>query len=571
MKGTREDLRRHLLRIDGRGYKAYKDIKGTYAYPFFTLQIDHVQGDPYAEPSKLRVHVPHKTAAYPPDAYISRSRRIGLCSYLTEQFSRLARSKSVKRGTGKSGYIQIDAPGQEILDRTSVLFTGDNVEARFKVGLPAAGRRILGRDAATMLCDDLPVIVEGSLLYGNNDPHELKRFVEVSEDADFLRDELTQRGLVAFVGDGSILPRRSGIDDRPLEEGVVVPFESPESLKVKINLPNKGEITGMGIPSGVTLIVGGGFHGKSTLLRAIELGIYNHKPGDGREFVVSVPSAVKIRSEDGRGVAGVDISPFISNLPYGQDTKFFSTDNASGSTSQAANIIEALEIGARMLLIDEDRAATNFMIRDHRMQELVSKEKEPITPFIDKVKQIHEEQGVSTILVIGGSGDYFDVADTVIGMEDYIPHDLTKEAGEIALKYRAERRTEGGDRFGEITERIPLPRSINPSKGRREVSIKIHGLQTIAFGVETIDLGAVEQLVDRSQTRAIADAMLYARRNYTDGRRSMSQVIRLVMEDIDSRGFDVLSPFPVGEYAAFRQYELAAAFNRLRSLRVKHR
>ena len=178
-----------------------------------------------------------------------------------------------------------------------------------------------------------------------------------------------------------LLPRRSGVDDRPLEGGGVVPFRSPESLRVVLQAPNAGSVPGMGVPVGVTLVVGGGFHGKSTLLRALEAGVYNHRPGDGRERVVSDPDTVKVRAEDGRAVAGVDISAFIDGLPLGQDTHHFTTPNASGSTSQAATIVEALESGAHALLVDEDTSATNFMLRDRRMQSLVPKDAEPITPF----------------------------------------------------------------------------------------------------------------------------------------------------------------------------------------------
>jgi predicted ABC-class ATPase len=349
-----------------------------------------------------------------------------------------------------------------------------------------------------------------------------------------------------------------------------VPFKSPQSLQVRVELPNGGAVTGMGIPRGVTLVVGGGYHGKSTLLRALELGIYNHIPGDGRELVVSNPYTIKIRAEDGRRIEKADISPFIANLPFGQDTRKFSSHDASGSTSQAANIIESLELGAQVLLIDEDTSATNFMIRDHRMQELVAKDKEPITPFIDKVGQLYSEYGVSTILVIGGSGDYFDVTDLVICMKDYEPYQVTEQARAIAEKYRAERRPEGGPHFGTISERIPLAHSFDASKGRREVKISPKGLQSIAFGTHTIDLGAVEQLTDPSQTRAIGDAIYYATR-YMDGKRTLREIVEAVLADIKTKGLDALSPRPVGDYAQFRGLELGAAINRLRTLAVQMR
>jgi len=580
---NKESLQRHLGQLDNRGYKAYKDIKGNYDFSEFTLIIDYVQGDPFASPSKFRVRVPPNIAQLPRELFNSRSREIALRDYLTRQFDQAAHSISIKRGTGKSGLIAVTGFGQEVLERTSAFIISSNtsdiedlggVELRFAVGLPAGGRSILGRQAAEMLCEDIPQIVSNSLKYANLNAAECRRHVETVEDADWLRQQLAQNGLVAFVADGSILPRRSGVDNSPLLNNAVA-FQSPPSLKVEFNCPNRGLISGMGISAGLTLIVGGGYHGKSTLLRAIELGVYNRIPGDGREFVVTNPAAVKIRAEDGRSVAGVDISPFINHLPQGRDTAQFYTENASGSTSQAANIIEALELVASseedlvpVLLVDEDTAATNFMIRDRRMQELIAKHKEPITPFIDKVKLLYADCGVSTILVMGGSGDYFDVADTVIAMENFQADNVTEKAKEIAINYSISRAAEGGENFGEITQRVPIPASLDPSLGRRDVRVKVRDVDELAFGTEEIDLGAIEQIVDSGQLRAIAAAMVYAKQQYMDGKRTLSEIIDLVMADIDAQGMDILSPFPEGDLAMFRRFELAAVINRLRSLSV---
>jgi len=560
-------LRRILNRIDGKGYPAYKDVRGVYEFPGFALFIDHVQGDPFAAPSRLRARVPQDVAGYPRDTFTHLGRRTALADFLTRAFAVTCSHLSDRRGSGKSGLMAIERPGQQILGRTSVLVDQDAVEARFVVGLPAAGRRVLGRQAAAMLCEDLPRVVGSALHFSTKERAALYRHVQAAEDADWLRSQLTGNGLVAFVADGAVLPRRSGVDDRPLREGAI-PFQSPASLRVEFKPPNAGLVTGMGIPAGVTLIVGGGYHGKSTLLSALERGVYNHIPGDGRELVVTDGRTVKIRAEDGRAVNGVDISPFIGVLPNGADTCHFSTANASGSTSQATNIIEALEAGAQVLLVDEDTAASNFMIRDHRMQQLVAKEREPITPFIDKVRQLYNERGVSTVLVMGGSGDYFDVADTVIAMDAYLPRDVTAQARAIAQKYRAERRPEGGERFGEVTPRVPLAESLDPSQGRREVKISARGVKTILFGTNEIDLGAVGQLVDPGQLNAIGQALYYARQYYMDGRRTLPDILDAVMTDIDREGLDVLDRRLVGDLARFRRYELAAALNRLRTLRV---
>ncbi|MGK7945070.1 MAG: P-loop domain-containing protein, partial [Microcystaceae cyanobacterium] len=366
----RTSLERTLFELDGRSYKAYKDIKGSYQFPDFTLIIDHVQGDPFASPSRLRIKLSHAVAQFPPSLYQSSSREIALRDYLNRQFNKVAQSLSSRRGTGKSGLISIVKVGQGVLDRTSIIIDQSGIEVRLWVGLPARGRSILGRQAAELLGEDLPEIVDRALKYKALDAEAIERQVKTIEDADWLRSQLKQHQLVAFIANGSILPRRSGVDDHPLDKDGI-PFQSPSSFEVSFNCPNYGEIKGMGIPQGITLIVGGGYHGKSTLLHAIEQGVYNHIPNDGREFVVTEASAVKIRAEDGRSMAGVDISPFINHLPQGKSTRQFSTPNASGSTSQAGNIIEALEIGTKVLLIDEDTAATNFMIRDQRMQQLI--------------------------------------------------------------------------------------------------------------------------------------------------------------------------------------------------------
>lgn len=570
MASDRQKLADILRRIDGRGYPAYREIQGAWTFPNFTLWVDHVQGDPFASPSRVRITLPASVAAFPQATYANTSRAVGLTAFLARAFAAAARRHSRRRGTGKSGEIHMEAPGQEVLPQTAVQIGREgNVEARFTVGLPAQGRRVLGHEAARLLLEDVPAVVNESLLAAAHDPDLVWKHVATNEDADALRDALADRGLVAFVADGAILPRRSGVDDRPLQDDTVVPFQSPPSLRVQIELPHAGRVSGMGIPAGVTLIVGGGYHGKSTLLRAIERGVYNHRPGDGRERVVSQAGLVKIRAEDGRSVAGVDISPFIDNLPLGQSTRAFQTANASGSTSQAASIMEALEVGATGLLIDEDTAATNFMIRDSRMQALVPKEREPITPFIDRVRQLYSEHGVSSILVIGGSGDYLDVADTVIAMDAFRPADVTERARAVARQFPTGRQPEAVGPLHLQHERIPIPRSIDPSRGRRDVHIKTQGLHTILFGTETIDLTAVEQLVARGQTRAIAAALWYARARYLDGRCSLAQAIQRTLEDIAREGLDILDSRRVGDLAAFRPFELAAALNRLRSLQVR--
>ncbi len=568
---TNGDLRQMLSRIDGRGYPAYKDIRGSYTFGQFTLFIDHVQGDPFAAPSRLRVRVPMPVAGFPASSRNNRSRLIALRDFLARAFSQTCANTSDRsRGSGKSGLIAMDLPRQEILARSSIIVTDEFVEARFVGGLPARGRRVLGRQAAAMLCNDVPKIVQTALHHRRLDPARLTAHLDAAEDADTLRLMLPALGLAAFVAEGSILPRHSGVDDRPLHDKSVVPFRTPKNLRVEIEVPHAGKINGMGIPTGVTLIVGGGYHGKSTLLSALERGVYNHIPGDGRELVVTGPTAVKIRAEDGRRVEGVDIRPFINNLPNQSNAAAFCTDNASGSTSQAANIVEALEIGAKILLLDEDTCATNLMIRDARMQALVKKSSEPITPFIDRVRPLADELGVSSILVLGGSGDYFDVADTIVRMESYTPLNVTTEAKTIAAQHPTGRQVEATGQWPVAAPRIPVARSLNPRKGKREVSIKARALRAVTFGTEEIEVSSVAQLVDEGQLRAIGQALNLAREQFMNERRPVAEVITAVINTLDQTGLDALARHPTGDFVAFRPYELAAALNRLRSLRVKN-
>ena len=564
------ELRSLLHSLEGKGYKAFKGIGGAWTLPHFLLEVNHVQGDPFADPSRIRVFLEPGFTDLDPEACRAGSRAIGTGCLLARRFAAEARKGSGVRGTGKSGEIRMEAPGQEVLAQTAVQVAEDgSLEARFTVGLPASGRRILGKEAARLLLEAVPRVVSNALRAQAFAPAEILRHAECNEDADALRNALSSKGLVAFVAAGAVLPRKSGVSQDPLTEGPVVPFESPPGMLVDLDLPNAGRISGMGIPEGLSLIVGGGYHGKCTLLQALERGVYNHRPGDGRERVVCHRATVKIRAEDGRSVQGVDISPFIRDLPNGQATRAFSTPNASGSTSQAANIMEALEVGARVLLVDEDTAATNFMIRDRRMQTLIPREMEPITPFVDRIRELHEVHGVSSVLVLGGSGDYLEVADAVIAMKEYRPRDVTREAREVAAFLPTGRVREIEEPLGPVRPRVPHPSSMDPRRGRREESMKVRGTHGLTLGREELDLSSVEQIVSRAQLQAMGQGLLLAWRDFMDGHRSLAQILDLVEDRIADQGLDALDPREVGSLAEFRRFELAAALNRIRTLRVE--
>jgi predicted ABC-class ATPase len=540
-------LNQELLSLEGASYGAYRRIQGVHPQDDFTLFIDRVQADPFASPSRVRVRLPMDRAKLPLDLWNSEIRRVALCDFLTRQFGAVARRLGQRRGSGGSGRVEILEPSQAVLARSAVVVNQNYVEVRFRVGLPAVGRRIAGREAVELFGSDLPEMVK-ALCYANLDGEALRRHVEAVEDGEALRSQLKTLGLVGFVGNGAILARESGVSDRPLKDAV--PFQSPPSLAVTLQTPNAGPVEGMGIPEGLVLIVGGGFHGKSTLLRSLMVGVYNHGFGDGRERVVLVGDGVKIRAEDGRSVRSVDLSPFINNLPGGKSTANFSTNNASGSTSQAANLLEAVEAGASVVLMDEDSCATNFLVRDGRMQALIARE--PITPLVDRVRSLYADRGVSTLLVMGGCGDYLDGADCVIGLEEYQVMDWTDRARNVVLSWPLLRQAAGqmpetrGDR--RLAWRFEADRGGSP-----KVKVRDGGLQ---IAREELDLVAVEQLLEPGQLRTIGALLV----DLGDGReRSVAEILAWLEKS------DLLAG-EAGDLAAVRPGEVMAALNRLRSL-----
>ena len=563
-----DTLSRDLARIDGRPYGHYRDLRGR-GYPLgaCTLHFEHVQGDPFAAPSRLRIDVPSAVPGLPAWARGGPDARRATADFLQRALGTALARAAGGSGSGRSGLLEISPAGQEILERTGVVVDADGgCRVRLCAGLPAAGRRILGREAADLLTRRLPSALIEAL--GCLDPEALRSHVHTVEDQVAMRSQLCGQGLVAFLADGSVLPRRSGVDPRPLREGL--PLQVPDSLAVELRAPHAGRLRGMGIPAGVTLIVGGGYHGKSTLLRALALGIYDHVPGDGRERCVSAEELVSVRAEDGRPVRGVCLTPFIRGLPLGRETAFFDSDEASGSTSQAAAIVEALEAGATGLLIDEDTAATNFMIRDARMRRLVPEASEPITPFIDRVRQLRETRGVSSVLVVGGAGDYLDVADRVIQMEDDQPRDVTARAREIAAdRPPGEVKPLAPDVWPPAPARAPLPGSLDPRRGRRAERVRAVKTRSIEFGTEEIDVGLLYQIVDPAQCRMIGDALLRLARGLCDGGRDLPDILDALEEEMQSGGLEALVEPGFGDRARARRFEIAAALNRLRSLRVQ--
>ncbi|EGR2182788.1 isopentenyl-diphosphate delta-isomerase [Vibrio parahaemolyticus] len=487
-----DQLTATLKKIEKQNYRAYQQIKGQYDFTDFTLFIDHVQGDPYASASRFRA---------------IRAWSLTGLEWLKDEspaFQRAARdfiARSFEQFAKQENTVSIALNGQTVLDSTAVLFTEEGIELRFRVNLPAEGRSVLGKKANNILTFHLPKFIRRATLERELDKEAMVKHCQVVEDQSALREQLEAHNLVAFVANGSVLPRIAGNCDLPMKEAVE--FTAPESLQVTLHAPNKGYVTGLGIPKGITLIVGGGFHGKSTLLNAIERSIYDHIPGDGREYIVTDQKAMKIRAEDGRCVHHLNLSNYINHLPMGKDTTDFSTQDASGSTSQAAWLQESIEAGATSLLIDEDTSATNFMIRDERMQALVAKGDEPITPLVDRIGQLRDELDISTIIVMGGSGDYLDVANTVIQMHDYQAVDLTEKAKQVIAQHPTQRHNESEESLQTFR-----PRALNRvalmnilTDGKFRVSAK--GKDSLRFGKEFTDLSALEQIESADEVNAI--------------------------------------------------------------------
>ncbi|TGY40468.1 isopentenyl-diphosphate delta-isomerase [Clostridium sartagoforme] len=561
-------LKDELKRIDGRGYKAYKDIQDKYDFNDYILSIDHVQGDPFASPSRLRVIINKSKAKFPEELLNEEYKKVAVSDFLTRLFYTNVNKFSEKIfGSGKSGLISISRCTQEILERTSIVINKDNIEARFYVGFPARGRTVLAKELEKILFNVIPNIVANTLVYENINKAKIINRIKLVEDQEYIRTKLKEKDLIAFIANGSILPRESGVSQKPLIYSI--PFKSPKTLEVELDLPNRGLVKGMGVKKGITVIVGGGYHGKSTLLNALELGVYNHIEGDGRELVITDNSAMKVRAEDGRSIKNTDISLFIDNLPNGKDTVSFTTENASGSTSQAANIIEAIEAKSKTLLIDEDTSATNFMIRDDLMQKLVSKEKEPITPFIEIVKPLYSQKDISTILVIGSSGDYFDVADYVIQMDNYEVKDVTKEAKSLM-------RGEINKRIKEKNILIDINLDRRLQKGTIEstykgVKIKTMGVSSININNENIDLRAVEQIVDNEQLNAIGSIMKWIEDNMMIKNLSLEEAVNKAYDEINKTGLISIDKTKGGNGSMSlpRKQEVMATYNRYRNLKVK--
>lgn len=560
---TMDQLRAELRSINHKPYGMYKQLQGNgYDFKDFILWIDHVQGDPFAAPSRIRLELLTVSHGFSQALWNSRETKTALEDYVLRGFLRSLRAnEDTRAGSGKSGNLSSCRVGQEVLERIAVLFGKKSLEVRMEAGFPARGRSILSEELEIIFFEILPRVVKESLQYRSLDSAAILANKELAENQAAIREYLKEYKLAAFVANDSMLARESGISDRPMKNGVA--FQSPKELEITIAVPHGKALSGMGIPHGITVITGGGYHGKSTLLKALESGVYNHIAGDGREYVITRDDAVKLRSEDGRGVFGCNISSFINHLPNKQDTVRFSTENASGSTSQAANVIEALEAGSRLFLIDEDTTATNFMIRDSLMSRLVTDDEEPITPFIRKVRSLYEDCGVSTIIVAGSCGEYLAEADTVLRLNNYRVEDVTKRAKELTKEAGIAPTRE---RFEMMEFNSAYNRRIEPDYKYHDFKIKTNGTDTLIINQETIDVRYMEQIKDGGQCIALGMLMRDIFMDPSNRGKTKQQLVEAVYRKVEEKGLLSITPkgYSCGHPVMPRKQELYGCLGRLR-------
>ncbi len=522
------ELREYLLRINGKPFSRYKGLRGLLInYGRYSAKLTRIQGDPHAPPSYIEVKLPKELLKLP-NTLLSGLGALALTDYLARKLHKVLKGLRRPCGSGNSCYLGVPKPSPRILRRSCCELISESLVIRFFIGLPARGRRVLGREAIKLLINDVPKVVS-ELLKVRNEVDEVLKHYELLKDQRFLREWLYRGGYILFIPNGAILPRESSISEEP-KEGATK-FKSPLTLKVKVKLPSGKVVEGMAVKEGVTVVTGGGYHGKTTLLEAIQDGIYDHVRGDGREYVVSRKYTVLVKAEDGRLVSNVDISSLIRNLPGGCDTRRFSTLDASGSTSMAASISEVIEAGAEVILLDEDTSATNLLFKDEVMRELIPND--PIRTLSEVVRDLVSKSGASVVVVTSASSSFLPVADTVIRMSNYIPEDLSSEVA--------------GKGLGVITKTYELPRKrlFRGIKGLRRV--KVQGMKLIIEYLSgskfELDLKYYPRIVETGQVRLVAH--IIKELSKPPKPMSVRELIKYVNERLSREGFSAFTnPVP---------------------------
>ncbi|MBR6832348.1 MAG: ABC-ATPase domain-containing protein [Fibrobacter sp.] len=555
-------LYQKIRTLNGKNYGLYKSLADKpWDFGDFALEFLHVQGDPYAPASRVVIKANLSMLGYAGEWGGSFERRLALSDFLHRKLSRLVK----ERYPDKDAAIVFDTAGPEMLVRNSLWIDNGELRACLQVRLPGEGRKIQAEVAAEILTMVLPDLVSAGLYYSKSDEAALQEHFRVLAERKEILAQLETRELCAFVPDGAVLPRASGLSELPLEGAV--PFTAPEQMAVTLNVCGR-EIRGMGIPKGITVITGGAFHGKSTLLQALTRAVYPHIPGDGREGIVIDESALRVGVEDGRSVRGTDLSQFVRDLPGGVSTKNFNTLSASGSTSEAANLLEAMEAGSRAFLIDEDSSAVNFLIRDVRVRKLLGDDREPLIPLTDRIREI-SVQGYSFILVAGACGDYLDLADNIVIMANY--------------KAECAKSSQPGTCSGEaavssarpfVGYMQPLQKSVRPTSAvERQVKVKLSGDTLLQIGFLVSDTSRLNTLVDKQQRLGAGFVLLNLLQNAASNSESsdasnagdsVAVTIQKLYEKIQNVGFRNLPQGMSREMSLPRVVDIACVAFRLR-------
>ena len=565
-------LYQKIRSLNGKNYGLYKSLADKpWDFGDFALEFLHVQGDPYAPASRVLIKANLSMLGYAGEWGGTFERRLALSDFLYRKLGRLVQ----ERYPGKDAAVIFDTAGPEMLVRNSLWIDNGELRACLQVKLPGDGRKIQAELAAEILTMVLPDLVSAGLYYSKSDEVFLQEHYRVLAERKEILSQLDARGLCAFVPDGAVLPRASGLSEMPLEGAV--PFVAPEEMAVTLNVCGR-DIRGMGIPKGITVITGGAFHGKSTLLQALTRSVYPHIPGDGREGIVIDESALRVGVEDGRSVRGTDLSHFVRDLPGGVSTKDFNTLSASGSTSEAANLLEAMEAGSRTFLIDEDSSAVNFLIRDVRVRKLLGDDREPLIPLTDRIREI-SAQGYSFILVAGACGDYLDLADNIVIMANYkaecaefTPMSSWKTEGLIGSTEPAE--VQQPRPF--VAYMQPLQKSVRPTSAvERQVKVKLAGDSLLQIGFLVSDTSRLNTLVDRQQRFGAGFVLLNLLQNAASNAESgdssnagdsVAETIQKLYEKIQNVGFRNLPQGMSREMSLPRVVDIACVAFRLREV-----
>jgi predicted ABC-class ATPase len=558
-----------LMDIADKPISEYGRLAGDFDFSRYVLKVSQVPSESLEQPALFIVRVPQTIAGFAPHLFSTPVRRTALEDFLTR---RIAEQIDVLAHYDEQGlsrrHLMVAEPGQKILPRTSLLVTEEYVEARIYVRLPQRDGRIDADRVKDIFFDELTSVVNHSLIACNLDEQEMNHFVDVMEDADQIRQMLPTRGLVSFVGEGS-LPARLGDSDYPAFENTT-PLTMDESLLVDVDTPNAGTVKGLGVPTGVTLIVGDEYSSRAALMRAIASGIYNHVPGDGREQVITVPDAVHVAAETGRSIQKVDISSMIP-AQSGVRSDAFSAEQADACSAQAAAMVEALEVGARALLFDESESSAAFLTQDTRLMGLMPEAGARVTPLSARARQLADDLGVSIIVAGSASvAEFIPVADTILKIEAGRVSDVTDAAKKMDLNQLVTD-SELVDVSSLVEKnRWVVPTSIDASAGPHDQMIKAEAVDLLQFGRSVIQLRNTSQIADKHQTATIGLILYYAKLRYMDEGRPIREIMDLIDRDLGTEGLECLSRDLRGDLARPRRYEIAAALNRLETMRISH-